>query len=202
MAPKLHMGPPPLHAISGCDTVSAFKGVGKKTAWSVWNSMQHLKPVFCRLSKAPTLVSTEDMDEVERFVVLLYQRTSSLRKVNEARKRLFAVGNRNIENVPPTVHALEQHVKRAVYQAGHIWGQCLQGKPALPSPAEWGWIRTDDISPWTPIWTTLPEASKACQELLRCGCKKSCVGRCKCAKANLKCTQLCFCAGQCTRDGE
>jgi hypothetical protein len=192
----------PIHAFfSGCDTVSAFHGVGKKIAWYVWCSMRHLKPVFYRLSKSPSHVSSEDMDEIERYVVLLYQRTSSHSKVIDARKRMFASGNRKIENIPPTTYALEQHVKRAVHQAGHhVWGQCLQGDPTLPSPAAWGWERTDDNSPWTPCWTTLSEASKACQELLRCGCKKACTKRCKCFMANLKCTQLCFCAGQCSRE--
>ena len=83
-----------LHAISGCDTVSAFHGVGKKTAWSIWCSMNHLKPIFYRLSKAPCHVSSEDMCEIERYVVLLYQRTSFLSKVTEVRKRMFASGNR------------------------------------------------------------------------------------------------------------
>jgi hypothetical protein len=27
------------HAFSGCDITSAFMGIGKKTAWSTWNSM-------------------------------------------------------------------------------------------------------------------------------------------------------------------
>ena len=31
--------------------------------------------------------------------------------LNEARKQLFAFGNRNFENIPPMLHALEQHVK-------------------------------------------------------------------------------------------
>jgi hypothetical protein len=90
-----------MHAFSGCDTVSAFYGVGKKTAWSVWCSMRHLKPVFYRLSKSPSHVSSEDMDEIERYVVLLYQRTSSHSKVIDARKRMFASRNRKIENIPP-----------------------------------------------------------------------------------------------------
>ena len=61
------------------------------------------------------------MNEIERFVVLLYHFTSSLSKVLEARKTMFTSGNRNIENIPPTMGALVQHVKRDVYQAGHIW---------------------------------------------------------------------------------
>ena len=31
-----------LHAISGCDTVSAFYAIGKRTAWPAWHSMPHL----------------------------------------------------------------------------------------------------------------------------------------------------------------
>jgi len=188
-----------MHAISGCDTVSAFFGIGKKTAWAVWQSMPQLTPTFVSLSRAPAQISQDDMDQIERYVVLLYQRTSALCHVNEARKQLFT-NNRKMENIPPTLHALEQHVKRAVYQAGHIWGQSLVGKPNVPSPDIWGWERVKDDSPWTPCWSTLPEAAKGCQELLKCGCKKECTKRCTCVKANLPCTQLCFCSGQCNRE--
>ena len=54
---------------------------------------------------------TEHFQEFTQGVVLLYQRTSVLSYVNEARKQLFAFGNRKIENIPPMLHALEQHVK-------------------------------------------------------------------------------------------
>ena len=108
----------PLNALSGCDTVSAFHGIGKKTAWAVWCSMPHLATVFSWLARAPSQVFHYDLNEIERYVVLLYQRTSAPSHVNEARKQLFAQ-NRTMENIPPTLHALEQHVKRDVYQAGH-----------------------------------------------------------------------------------
>lgn len=130
-----------MHAVSGCDTISSFSGIGKKTAWKVWRSLPQLKPVFKRLSEAPHEITDEDMDQLERYVVLLYSRTSSLTKVNmvnEARKHLFAYGNRQIENIPPTRSALVQHVKRATYQAGLIWGQALIPNPAIPSPSDWG----------------------------------------------------------------
>ena len=79
-----------------------------------------------------------------------------------------------MEKNPPTLHALEQHVQRAVYQAEHIWGQLLIGEPEVSSPDSWGWKRVADDATWTPCWTTLPEAAKSCQELLKCGCKKAC----------------------------
>ena len=79
-----------MHALSGCDTVSAFHGIGKKTAWAVWCSMPHLATVLSRLVRAPSQASPDDLNAIERYVVLLYQRTSALSRVNEARKQLFA----------------------------------------------------------------------------------------------------------------
>lgn len=117
-------------------------------------------------------------------------------KVNEARKHLFAYGNRQLENIPPTA---AQHVKRAVYQGGHVWGQALVASPNLPSPALWGW-KADDAGDWNPVWSYLPEAGEACRELVKCNCRKGCSGRCKCRKSALRCTHLCACAAQCGLD--
>ena len=89
--------------------------------------------------QARCLQSPDDLNAIERYVVLLYQRTSALSRVNEARKPLFAQ-NRNMENIPPILYALEQHVKRAVYQAGHIWGQSLIGEPEVPSTDDSSWF--------------------------------------------------------------
>ena len=81
-----------LHAVSGCD--SAICRIGKKTVRSIWNFMPNLREVFNHLSHAQAEVTDDDMDNIERFFVLLYSRTSSLKKVNEACKQLFAQGNR------------------------------------------------------------------------------------------------------------
>ena len=83
-----------MHAVSGCDTVSAIAGIGEKTVWDIWNLMPNLGKVFYRLSHAPAEVTNDDMDEIERFFVVLYKITSPLKKVNEARKQLFSHGNR------------------------------------------------------------------------------------------------------------
>ena len=119
----------------------------------------------------------------------------STKTVNEARQVLFAQGNKSIENISPTQAALAQHIKRAAYQAGHVWGQVLEPVQELPSPVEWGWQQSPEG--WSPMWITLAEASKACSELISCGCKRACRGLCKCTKANLPCTALCSCAGSC-----
>ena len=100
-----------------------------------------------------------------------------------ARKQLFTQKSRAVENMPPTKAALEQHIKRATFQA-NIWCKALEPDPQLPSPADWGWVK-EDLG-WQPLWTTLPEASQSCYELIHCGCKKGCTNRCKCKKSALK----------------
>ena len=106
---------------------------------------------------------------------------------------------RPMDGLPPSQAALVEHIKRAAYQAGHVWAQMFVAVPTLPSPGEWGWLQTTEGS-WKVKWTTLAEASHACRELLRCACKKGCRGQCKCLKASLQCTGLCLCGGQCDRE--
>ena len=40
--------------------------------------------------------------------------------IHEARMELFCCENKAMENIPPTLDALSQHVKRATYQAS-VW---------------------------------------------------------------------------------
>jgi hypothetical protein len=134
------------------------------------------------------------MSRVERFVVLMYDKTSDTIEVNEARKQLFTQKSRTLENIPPTQAALRQHIRRAIYQA-NIWNHAIVPDPELPSPSDWGWVK--EAAGWHPLWTTLPKASQSCYEMIHCGCNKGCTGRWKCNKAPLKRTALCSCSGEC-----
>ena len=149
------------------------------------------------LASVPEAIPEQAMALIERFVVLLYSRTSSQTAVNKARQDLFSKGNRTLENIPPTQAALLQHTKRAVYQAGHIWTNVLVLKPVLRRPSDWGWER--DVNGWKPVWTLLPQAQQICYELIHCGCKKGCTGRCKCVRASLVCTALWNCGRACNQ---
>ena len=195
LGPEKTCALPMFHAITGCDTVSAFVGHGKKSAWATWNTLPELTDALLSLANASTSIQEDTMHVIERFVILQYDRTSKCKDVNKARKKLFAKKS-SVQNIPPTYAALEQHVKRSALQGGHVWGQALVPEPVLPPPTDWGWHRSDD-GPYTPLWTTLPEASKTCYELVSCGCKKGCRKRCKCKNASLQCTGLCFCEGEC-----
>ncbi|KAL8561151.1 hypothetical protein ACOMHN_054522 [Nucella lapillus] len=182
---------PIFHALTGCDTVSSFAKRGKKTAWAVWTVLPELTEALLLLFSAPRDIPDDAMRIIERFVILLYDRTSKCTDIDKARRKIFARKN-NVQLIPPTKADLEEHVKRAVYQGGHVWGQILLPAPELPPPTNWGWSRTGE-GQYTPYWSRLPEAAYSCIELVSCKCKKGCVRRCKCKKAALQCTALCVC---------
>ena len=133
----------------------------------------------------------ESVENIERYVVLLYDRSSERLRVDAARKDLFTRKGRSIDNIPPSSSALQQHIQQ----------QALDKQQESPSPGSWGWKRSKD-GPWEPFWTTLQQASESCAELVKCGCKSEngFRGRCKCVKAALSCTALCKCGGQCDRE--
>ena len=135
-----------------------------------------------------------DMDEVdvrrlEQFVVTMYDRSSTSTTVNEARLDLFARKQRSYLSIPPIQASLKQHIKRAAYQGGMVWGQAMKPMLCLLSPAEWGWL--EDNGRWKTHWSDLPPIARSCQELTKCGCKKPCSSRCKCFRSGLSCTKLC-----------
>jgi len=91
-----------------------------------------------------------------------------------------------LELLPPTSDAFMLHVKRPVYQAV-IWGQSLATQPKI-------YNTTDKC---LHIWMTKPEVSLVLSEFIHCKHNEGCTGRCKCVKANLICTALCGCDGEC-----
>ena len=194
MDPRICATLPVFHALTGCDTTSSLGGRGKKTAWSTWKVYPRATDTFEELLLMQDEISNHAMSVLERFVVLLYDRTNDNMRVNDARKQLFTQKSRSLENLPPTQAALVQHIKRAGYQS-NCWNQAVTPNPEFPSLTDWGWKK--EITGWQPPWTTLPEASWSCHELIHCGCKKGCTGRCKCVSAGLQCTALCSCNGEC-----
>ena len=194
LGPQKSLALPVFHALTGCDTVSFFAGKSKKTAWDTWSVCPEVTSAFIEITDAPSQLSDDCTNKIERFVTLLYDRGSELRSVDEARQQLFCKKSRSLDRIPPSSSALRQHLLRAAYQGGHVWSQVHVTLPELPSPADWGWYNDGQ---WNPMWSTLPQAQKSCYELIHCSCKKACRGLCKCTKANLECTALCACGGDC-----
>ena len=167
------------------------RGKGKKSAWQTWNVCEDVTETFKKLSNCPQEISDDDLQKLENFVVLMYDRSNAASCVNEARLDHFASKQRTYDAIPPTRAALREHAKRAAYQGGVIWGQATAPNPETSTPADWGWIQSEEA--WKINWTTLPSIAACCQELTKCCCKKDCLKRCKCFRAGLSCTALCSC---------
>ena len=138
-------------------------GKGKTSGWQAWQAYEEFTGTLEYLASYPFEVVNADSDlfvKIERLVVVLYDRTSPLSSVNEVREELFCRKNRSVDRIPPTQDALLQHVRRAIYQAG-VWTTSTQAQQVLPSPQDLGW--TKDSESWVPVWTTLPEVSRACR---------------------------------------
>ena len=73
-----------------------------------------------------------------------------------------------------------------------VWQYFLDSMQTFPSITELGYTEL-----YRPLWTNIPEASKALTLLKHCNCKKGCKDRSSFKATGLKCTELCFCQGQC-----
>ena len=120
--------------------MSSFAGRGKKTAWEIWKVFPEVIDASEELLRMPSDVSKESKSLLERFIVLMYDRTSDIMEVSDAREQPFAHTSRALNNIPSTQAALQQHTKHASLQANR-WNQTLVQNPELLSPSDWGWTK-------------------------------------------------------------
>ena len=143
---------------------------------------------------SPLTINSPQFKLVERYTVVIYDKSSSLEHVNEARRELYCKNNRTMENLHPTQEALLQHAKRATYQAG-IWATSDHIQQQTPSAEGYGWTWDKEVKTWQPVWSRLSVEATACSELIRCGCKShgGCGAMCNSQRARWRCTELCSC---------
>ena len=106
------------------------------SAWTAWDLFDDVTRVFCALPVDPENIHTE-MPVLERFLVLLYHKTSRKLEVNESRFELFSAMNKQIDNIPSTAASLVEHTKRAVLQA-NVWYQIDRKETNELDPASFG----------------------------------------------------------------
>lgn len=186
------------HAFTGCDTVSFFGYKGKLTAWKLWMKQDDATVAFKYLSEPHERLQDAIITILEKFTILLYDSKSTRNNIDEVRKDLFCSGGRPVSMIPPTVASLLQHIRRAAYQAGHVWGCAISRTSIVASPSQWGWI--DGGREWLPYWNDSHEVWGALRDLQNCGCKSSCeTQRCSCRRFHLPCTPACkSCKGECS----
>ena len=62
---------PMFHAFTGCDTVSSFSGIGKKTAWEMWNVFPEVTDAFLSLMEQPQQSDVDTAMEVLEFCSMI-----------------------------------------------------------------------------------------------------------------------------------
>lgn len=77
-------------AFTGCDAVSCFAQIGKKSAWMAWEAYPSITQTFHALAYRPSLDAiTMELQSIERHVAILYDRTTEIKTVNDMRRHLF-----------------------------------------------------------------------------------------------------------------
>ena len=76
--------------------------------------------VFFRLVNQSRTINPDNIADIERFVVVMYQKTSQLMNVNYARRELASKGNRSLEKNSPNSSCTgrilkDMHFKLALY---------------------------------------------------------------------------------------
>ncbi|KAG1661763.1 hypothetical protein GQR58_021271 [Nymphon striatum] len=141
------------HSLTGCDSVSQFADIGKKTAWKVF-----MQEGACLRKLGSAKIDDRIIKDVERFVCKLYLKDTPMTSINEVRKEIFL--KRSLDALPPTKDALEFHIHRANYQS-LVWHQCLEAVQQLPNPTSCGWMIDDesgDLIPKLMSLSPLPNA--------------------------------------------
>ena len=77
---------PVFHAMTGCDTVSAFKGKGKKSAWQAWQAYRDVTDTFVCLANHTfehLYANNDHFMKIEKLTVIMHDRTNHLSSANE-----------------------------------------------------------------------------------------------------------------------
>ncbi len=150
-----------LHAFTGCDTCSAFKGIGKVKPIKVLQKNPRFSHVLEQLGDSWD-IPDDLLVEVEELTCALYGKPR-FKSVNELRFHLLKAKCGNKETIdykknidfgtfPPCKASLLEHVRRVNYQVA-IWKHAHIALPEVPSPAEnHGWVWKDDVL--EPLWTS------------------------------------------------
>ncbi len=172
------------HAFIGSDSTSAFKYKGKRYCFKRKDEVPSLLSEFGTITSTPFHTSPELRKVVHYFVCKLFsdEHITDEAKVDLVRMRVFCHRTRDVEGIPPTSDALDQHLKSSVFQAS-IWAAAHEPLALVPSPSYHGWMEKD--GQLVPIWTTLPLARDVFDQDVKCACTKPC-SSCKCKKADLK----------------
>ena len=103
--------------------------------WDAWKVFPEVTQSFVRLASPQSSISEEDLANIERYIVILYDRISEWLGVDLAQKIMFMTQAKPMDRLSPSSDALFQHIKRCAFQAGHLWDQSTLKEPKVPDPS-------------------------------------------------------------------
>ena len=124
---------PGLHSFTGCDTVSAFAGKGKISAFKLMQKNRKYQGAFTQPGKECSV--PRDLSSVlQEFTCKLYAIRCPSAAVNELRYQLFRAKKGAVESgrFPPCEDCLFMHSLRANYQA-EVWRRALEECGSIPN---------------------------------------------------------------------
>lgn len=189
------------HALSGCDTVPTYFGIGKGTV------VKNLKaaPDSLTLLGCPGTPLSDVVDQATRFIGGCYSnKVGAETTMSDMRYKIWAAkfGNTatsapKIQSLPPSTEAFTENVKRAHLQT-FIWKAAVSLDPPSIDPVEYGYARHEPSKSLIPV--TVPAGVQLAPDeilsLIKCNCEgdKRCVTqRCGCSRQRLPCTLFCGC---------
>ena len=147
-----------LHAFTGCDSTSAFKGIGKIKPIKILEKKKHFQNVLAVVGDSwemsPTLLEVFEeftccMYGFPRFSSLDMLRYHLLKKKCVENDQLDPKRTVDLSIFPPCQETLKQHLKRTIYQVG-IWKRAFEQFPEVPDPEDNGWVKETGVL--EPLW--------------------------------------------------
>lgn len=187
-----------IHAMSGCDTTSAFYKKGKTKLVNLVKKIQHLSTAVA-IFKQPNAPIEQILEVGKKCIGGLYgmKTTNNPVSLNHLRfvqfKSIVTKKTQKSEvllsSLPPTDDAAEFHIKRVYFQIQSWLGFQL-------NPLDWGWKYNGSKTGYVPIFMSKEPLPSDLQKIMFCSCSTGCGKACGCRKAGLLCTIACkHCSG-------
>ena len=163
-----------VHAITGCDTVSAFSGKGKWKAIQLLQRNERYVRAMASIGEEWE-VAEETFRDTEALVCEMYGKKKS-KSADLLRYEIHCArgGKVEPEALPPCQSSLQLHITRSNYQAS-IWRRAIDPRPEIPSPHGHGWVVDNTTKAVEFVWLGSKPAPEEVLELLD----------------GLKCTDMC-----------
>ena len=188
---------PAIHGLTGCDSTSAFFGIGKKSVYTiVTDKGAHCFEDLLFLGRQDEAVG---IAAARKFIACLYdpkgKEISAHISMDILRAKFAAKRDSSLAKLPPCEDSIKQHIRRASWQV-RIWISSHIPKPDLGSPLHHGWRKEENRL--VPVYFEGVSASELLQDLLcTCSVISHCTAAsCVCRQNNLPCVELCSCKGE------